>query len=243
MIPLSQFLAIIPFKEMDEIDKVSVIAFYYFRNHQLKEFNVKNICSWFDELHLSKPNTSRLVTKMTKSKKFIKASPDGKFKLHANIIIEYSKTYNHVGEDNSSVVTDDSIIPEGLVRGSRGYLENLTKQINLSYENNICDGCAVLMRRFLEILLILSYQNLGLDNEIRNLKGEFEFLEKIITNAKQNTKLALSRNSKSCLDIFREIGNFAAHKIEFNTRKSDIRPHILQYRALIEELLYKAGIK
>ena len=67
-------------------------------------------------------------------------------------------------------------------------------------------------------------------------------LDGIIKNAKNNTTLALSRNSKGCLDIFRELGNFSAHKIEYTCRREYISPHVQNYRALIGELLYKSGI-
>ena len=65
----------------------------------------------------------------------------------------------------------------------------------------------------------------------------------IIKNAIYNQKIGLSKTTKSCLNEFREIGNFSAHKIYYNAKRGDLKKCILDYRATIEELLYKAGIK
>ena len=43
--------------------------------------------------------------------------------------------------------------------------------------------------------------------------------------------------------LFKDIGNYSAHKIWYNSTRQDIEPHILKYRVIVEELMYKAGIK
>ncbi len=48
---------------------------------------------------------------------------------------------------------------------------------------------------------------------------------------------------KASLDVFRELGNFSAHKIEYTCKREYIKQEIQQYRALIGELLHKAGIR
>ena len=67
-------------------------------------------------------------------------------------------------------------------------------------------------------------------------------LERICNNAKNNKTLALSR-VKNDLDSIRDLGNFAAHRILYNTTKQDIDNKRDKLRALLEELLYKAGFK
>lgn len=94
-----------------------------------------------------------------------------------------------------------------------------------------------------EIMLILSYQKLGIDAAIKGPDGSFKMLEGIINDAKTNSTLSLSRNSKDLLDEFRTLGNFSAHKIEYICRRGYIQPHIMSYRGIITELLHKSGIK
>ncbi len=43
--------------------------------------------------------------------------------------------------------------------------------------------------------------------------------------------------------LFKDLGNYSAHKIWYNCTQQDIKPHILKYRAIIEELMYKSGVK
>ena len=72
------------------------------------------------------------------------------------------------------------------------------------------DGCAVLMRRLLEILLIHSYQNYKIDSEIKDSSDNFYLLEKIVANAISNKKLDLSRNIKSNLSSYRDLRKFCS---------------------------------
>ncbi len=43
-----------------------------------------------------------------------------------------------------------------------------------------------------------------------------------------------------CLEIF---GNYAAHRIEYNTTKKDLDEIKVKYRVILEELYYKSGLK
>jgi len=101
----------------------------------------------------------------------------------------------------------------------------------------------VLMRRLMEILLILSYEELKIESCIRNGNGDYKPLEAIITDAVGNSTLRLSRNSKEYLPIFRKLGNFSAHKIFYNADRKLIESNIIDFRATAEELLYKAGLR
>lgn len=48
-------------------------------------------------------------------------------------------------------------------------IQRICKQINASYENNLFDCAAVLMRRLLESLLVLSYQKNDIEADIMDL--------------------------------------------------------------------------
>lgn len=144
--------------------------------------------------------------------------------------------------DNISVNQSGSILPTELFNALPVNVQSLCKQINSSYENNLFDCTAVIMRRLLESLLVLSYQKAGIETDIMN--GNYHVtLDKIIRNAEQNTVLALSSNTKKDMSLFKDLGNYSAHKIWYNCTQGDIKPHILKYRAIIEELMYKAGLK
>lgn len=240
---LSHFAKRAGLLKLRELDKVCVLAFYELRSSGAQEFTTKQVCEWFSMLHLPEPNTSRLLRNIRASRTFVKGSTSGSFRLHADTIERLSEDLAPVLERSEEVTSPEHVLPVGLFQGTPAFIESLARQINASYEHNIFDGCAVLMRRLLEVLLILSYQYRGIDSDIQDGGGNYAMLERIIVNARSNSTLKLSRNSKRSLDDFRTVGNFSAHKIYYTARRQDIRRLILEYRALIEELLYKAGIR
>ena len=147
-------------------------------------------------------------------------------------------------EDNITIEQAGTIIPDSLINGLQINIQTVCKQINAAYEANLYDCAAVMMRRLLEGLLVLSYQNLDIESEIMNNNGKRHFtLDKIIKNAVNNEKLCLSGNAKDDLEIFKDLGNYSAHKIWYSCTQQDIKPHILKYRTIIEELFHKGGLR
>ena len=147
-------------------------------------------------------------------------------------------------KDTITIQQEESILPEVLFSDLSSDFQSICKQINASYENNLFDCTAVMMRRLLEGLLVLSYQNYGIESEITAKDHVHHLtLDRIIKNAEQNTTLKLSSSTRRELMIFKDLGNYSAHKIWYNCTQQDIKPHILKYRVIIEELIYKSGLK
>lgn len=239
---IEKFAILSDILNLTEIDKVERLAFFHAKLSGIEEFYMQDICIWFEMLGLSKPNTSRLQKKISESKRLIKGKSKNSFKLHLRTIQTLESEFPQINDTREEIETIDSILPRGLYENTRGYIESLAKQINSSYENNIFDGCAVLMRRLMEILLILAHEAISIESEIKDNNGEYKSLIQIISNSILSKKLGLSRNTKECLDTFRKTGNFSAHKIYYNAKRKDIKDIALDYRATIEELLYKAKI-
>ena len=135
-------------------------------------------------------------------------------------------------------------MPSALFDNVHTNIQKICKQINASYENNLFDCTAVLIRRLLESLLVLSYLKFDIESDIMDKSGNHHLtLDRIIKDAEQNTVLSLSSNTKKDMYTFKDLGNYSAHKIWYNCTQQDIKPHILKYRAIIEELMYKSGEK
>jgi hypothetical protein len=228
---------------LNEVGKVCHLAFYFLKKKEAEEFTAADGAKWLVELRYSRPNVSRLHDNLRASRDTVRGTRDSSFRLHANFVAVLEAKFSQLSEKSQDVVDAGAILPEIDYQNTRGYIEILAKQINASYENNLFDGCAVLMRRLVEILLILSYRHLKIESAIQDGNGNYWMLDGIIGDAKANTALALSRNSKTGLDTFRQLGNFSAHKIEYACRREYIMPHIQEYRALIAELLHKAAIR
>ena len=158
---------------------------------------------------------------------------------------QWIKDVRSWSEDDSMEVEQlGSVLPDALFDKLLPNIQSLCKQINASYENNLFDCTAVMMRRLLESLLVLSYQKAGIEAEITDKSGTHHVsLDKMIKNAEQNATLTLSSNTRKDMMLFKDLGNYSAHKIWYNCTQGDIKPHILKYRVIIEELMYKAGVK
>ncbi|MCJ8286922.1 hypothetical protein [Halomonas sp.] len=225
-----------------EIDKAYYLAYFLCKIGGAQDFTVDELCEHLDKLDFSQPNKARLKGKIQKSKVFIKGGREGSFRLHSNSVKKIETEFPNITEKSEEIVFGDSILPLVLFANTRGFIESLAKQVNACYENNLFDACAVMMRRLLEVCLILSYEKLGIESEIKDGNGDYKQLNVIVANAKGNATLSLSRNTKSCLEDFRAVGNFSAHKIYYNAKRQDIKKVSLEYRAAIEELLYKSGL-
>jgi hypothetical protein len=151
--------------------------------------------------------------------------------------------FSDLGQESQEVVDLGTILPPALCENTRGYIEKLAKQINCAYEQNIFDGCAVLMRRLEEVLLIMSYEHLKIESNIKDGQGNYFLLEGIVGNAQSNSTLNLSRNAKKTVERIRELGNYSAHKITYICKREYIEEKIEEYRALIDELLHKCGLR
>lgn len=147
-------------------------------------------------------------------------------------------------EDTEKIEQSGTVIPDTITDHLPKYIQSLIMQVNASYENHLFDCCAVIMRRLLEVLLVLAYQKQDIEADIMDKNGDrHKTLDKIIKDAEQSPKLALSKTTRKGMAIFKDLGNYSAHRIWYNCTQQDIKPHLLEYRAIIEELIYKAGLK
>ena len=238
---IEQFAEACDLTSLQEVEKVCYLGFFYLKTKKMRDFSIYDASAWLTAYGFAQPNKTRLDGKLRDSRDTVLGQHG--FRLHVDFVKKLEIRFPELNEKSQEVIEHGTILPEPDYKDTRGYIESLARQINASYEHNVFDGCAVLMRRLVEVLLILSYRHLQIEAEIKDANGNYVMLEAIVSNAKNNTKLSLSRNSKTNLDVFRELGNFSAHKIEYTCKREYIKQEIQQFRALIGELLHKAGIR
>lgn len=239
---LAEFFKKAEFSKQTELRRSLLLAFYNLRISEMPSFTTQQVCDWLEKNGYARPNAGRLRDNLKKSRMFVSGGNDY-FKIHPSTIEALDTEFPDLAKKTGDVISHDSVVPESLLQKDRAFISSLIKQINSSFENNIFDGCAVLMRRLLEILLILAYQEAKLDAEIQDGAGNFKQLNNIIDDAETNKKLGLSRNTREHLDTFRKLGNFSAHKIYYNANRKAIESTILDFKAVVEELLYKSGLR
>lgn len=237
---LTQFINAANLYQKTEIEKVKVLAFYDNSVRGQADFSLEEIISQLQIIGHPISNVSRLKNNLAKSKDFKKTNGGNQYMITPSARQRLQIEYGELLNNEEDIISSNEVLDESLFLGKRGFLDKLIKQINHCYCNNCFDACAVLMRRVFEITLILAYENKGVQDQIK-VNGDYVMLERIVANAIQNTALHISR-SRNEYDDIRDLGNFAAHKIHFNTRKSDIDGIKQTYRVCLEELYYIAGL-
>jgi len=228
---------------LTELEKSVHLAFFYLKTAAVSEFSAVDCAGWIHARGFSRPNPTRLDDKLAGSADTIRGQRPGYFRLHATRLKGLEETFPQLNVKSQEVADYGTVLPPALYGKTRGYVESLAKQINRSYEENVFDGAAVLMRRLEEVLLILAYEHLKIADQIRDKDGHYFMLEGIVANATGNATLNLSRNSRKSIEVFRALGNYSAHKITYTCRREYIKEKIDEYRALIDELLHKSGLR
>lgn len=239
------FIEVCDMLNKNEAEKAKLLSYFAYKENDQAIFTMIKIIELFVQSGYNLPNTSRLKDKITKGKDKIFSNVKGsknEFVFIPVVLQRLNKEFGILWDDSESIESSSEIIDEVKFTGKRQYLDKLIRQINNTYVNHCYDACAVLLRRLLEVLLVLSYQNMGIDDEIKESSGNgYIMLDGIIRNAKDNRILKLSR-IKTELDVFRKVGNFSAHNIIYTAGKKDIDDIKLNYRVMIEELYEKGGL-
>ena len=242
---ITEYIDRVRLQEKSEAERAKLLCFYYSKENGEKQFTLSRISSIMVDSGFNAPNSSRLKDRLIKGKDkaflLIKGAKNTLEFIPA-IYQRIDQDWGSLWEDTISISSDSELIDEIKFCGKRNYLDQLIHQINHSYANNCFDAAADLMRRLFEVLLVLTYQNMGIDNEIKDSSGNgYIMLDGIVKKAKNNSTIKLSR-IKMEFDSFRMIGNFSAHNITYTAGKKDIDDIKLNYRVMLEELYNKAGL-
>jgi hypothetical protein len=136
------------------------------------------------------------------------------------------------------------VIVQALTRGTRGYIEKIANQINGCYAHGWFDASAVMIRRLLETLIIECFEAKGIASKIKDPRtGDFFFLRDLITATLNETTWNLGRTTQKALPKLKDIGDKSAHSRRFTATKSDINDIRDEFRIVVQELLYLAGLK
>lgn len=138
----------------------------------------------------------------------------------------------------------EQVLAFSFVRNTRGYIERVVDQINGSYEKGWFDGCAVMMRRLIETLIIECFETAKIADKIKdNRSGEFLFLRDLIDKLFQEQSFNLGRNAKKGLTNLKTVGDLSAHSRRYNANREDIDKVASDFRIVCQELIYLAQLK
>lgn len=226
-----------------KIERFKLTVLYYKLFKSIDEIEVKEIVNFLESNGFPKANITRLKNRIKGTRDLIKGSKKDNVKIGVKAEDKLLNEFPILKEKDETLVAEETILPNTLFMGTRGYIEKLCIQINGTYENNYYDACAVCMRRLLEVLLILTYQKSNKESDIQNSPNEYRNLSFIINFTKSNNQFHISKGVLDTMDEFRKVGNLSAHRIQYNCKPKEINDIKLNFRAAVEELMYKSGLK
>jgi hypothetical protein len=157
--------------------------------------------------------------------------------IHAEIASEFGPP------EEGLLASTQFVIMISLVRGTRGYIEKVSNQINGAYENGWYDACAVMVRRLIETLIVETFEHHKIAHKIKNAAGDFFFLRDLIDKTLAETSWNLSRNAKQALPKLKDVGDKSAHSRRYVAQRGDIQPLLVDIRTVVQELIYLSGLK
>lgn len=225
---------------MSHRDRAIALLWYYDYSQEFDERTPAELASDLCDEHFPKPNVTRLRNDLRASRKVVRGSRPGSYRLDIRRRSTLDNEYLPlVGA--KTVEVKGSILDPKLVKGTRRYLEQLVFEINGTYEYGFYDGTASLCRRLMESLLIEVYIHQRRVSDIRQ-GASFLGLDKLISHAQQDPAVTLGRNSPKTMQELKRLGDTASHDRVYITQKDDIDDLKPRIRRLTQELLSLSGV-
>lgn len=242
---LLKYMEAVDLTAKTEVERAKLLCFYHYKENGETTFAMAKIALWMLECNYSKPNTSRLKEHLTqgRDKSFlVSKTTKGAIEFVPAILQTLERDIGPLWADTITIESNNELLEETKFCGKRSFLTQLIKQINFTYGHNCYDACAVLMRRLFEVLLVLAYQNKGIETAITKPDGSHKMLEAIVKDAVQNKTLGVPVRISKNFDAFREVGNNSAHSITYTAGKLDVDNIARDYRVMMEDLYNRAGL-
>lgn len=160
------------------------------------------------------------------------------------LLIETAVRPSLEGMTANPIPESEQVLPLAVLTNTRNYFVKVITQANGCYEHQWFDACSVLIRRFVETLIVEVYEAKGKASEIQDTNGDFYMLQKLIdATLSEKTAWNLGRETKKTLPLVKKLGDRAAHNRRYVATKKDVDEVVPGLRIVADDLLHLAGIK
>ena len=219
---------------LNKTEEAGALLWFYRQTQACEERNATELAADFRDEGYPAPNASRLAVALRRSRKTVAGTRRATFQVNARCLDELEVAYGALLNIHARAVSP-LVLPEDFGRGTR-HLEQLVIETNGSYEKGYFDGCAVMLRRLLESLIISIFISRRQADTVR-VDGNFLSLEALILKILALDQVHLSRDARRIMGQIKELGDVAAHNRTYLTKQQDIDDVKLGARRILEELL------
>ncbi len=142
-------------------------------------------------------------------------------------------------EDAASRPLTQHVLPLDVVKGTRGYFEQIVNQANGCYEKGWYDACSVMIRKLVEVLIIAVFEAKGESATIKK-DDNFLMLSGLVDAILARPDWNLGRVTKAALPQLKALGDHSAHSRHYMARKPDVDKVLPGLRVAVEDLLHHA---
>lgn len=128
-------------------------------------------------------------------------------------------------------------VPIEIVEGSRGYVVNVTKQINRCFQCDALDACAVMVRRLLETLIIEVFEKKGITDKIKDANGNYLMFTDLVSKLINTPETPIGRATRRELPTIATVLNNCAHSRAFNISKTQLTQYQAPIVIAVQELM------
>jgi len=220
------------------LDRVKAILWWVGREDGKIGLSTNQLSKIIEDAGYPKQNLFRLNQQISADKLISRVPRENAWRLHPVGRRSLDPLYQSLVNRPIKINQTDSLLIPDLFKGTRGYIEKVVFQINVSYSTGLYDCCSVMCRRLLETLIIEVYESTKCADEIRDADGNYLMFADLLGLFEKNKELRMSRNGLQGLKDFKKLGDLSAHNRRFNARKEDI-DHVRDgIRIASEELLH-----
>ncbi|MEP3390306.1 MAG: hypothetical protein ABJO02_19090 [Reichenbachiella sp.] len=224
------------FESFTASKQIDFFAYFLLIECKNEGFTSKEIDECFDQLHL--PPYSNIPSYLAS-----KAKGKNKKYLQKNKMYYLQRTFKNeldklIGTPKLPSNVHSDFFPIEIFDNTRGYLKSIANQALLSYNKGIFDGCSVLTRKLIEILIIECFERHGIEDQIKTTGGNFYYLSDLIAEFLKEPAWNIGRNAKNSLPKIKNLGDKSAHNRRYIARQNDLENIKDSVRTVIEELVH-----
>lgn len=183
-------------------------------------------------------NRTREKEKLRKDKRTTSGDKGKTFKLQLRAVSSLDEKYLGLLK-NRQLPKSDTVFALDDFKSTRGYIQKVVQQINVSYDVGLWDCCAVMIRRLLETLIIELYISIQRAEELKK-DGHFMMFSGLLSFLENDTKVNLGRQTITALKAFKNIADSSAHNPAYNASKKIIDDKLDDVKLAVVELKQRA---
>lgn len=156
----------------------------------------------------------------------VRLAQDIRFRLETDVAAILQITND---ADDQGPFLPAEIVPASVYR-------RIVEEVNRTHKSKCYNGCAALIRRLTESLIIEAFEVHGIEGKIKTSNGEYLELNALIAKAASEPVLRLSRNTRGALPNLKLLGDLSLHSRRHFIVEGDLERIYNPARIALQEL-------